>query len=327
MISQFKNLSSWRKDEITLEAYETYTLNFRDTMPNVFIIQNANNSILRIGISNLPRVDSYEFSIDKNTTEVVGRPIGTNNLYIYNSAGVKVKILVFSIEKEFDPQILKNMSVSVDAGTIETSSIISGFAEGVTLPITAPEILDAITSINSLITTGNGKDDEMIANQEEILSSLVNLKGVHLASIVQAINNLVPETTYNTKTNSMLTKLDALIAGQVSDPSGTVYDATLTTGQKVFNLASNTTNWNLTSENITIKKINFIRCIAGTVKVYINKLESDTTWESNMIELQAGDSINDFVGEVTNLVLQGTTADAKADILYQYLTNPPEETV
>ena len=267
MISQFKNLSSWRKDEITLEAYETYTLNFRDTMPNVFIIQNANNSILRIGISNLPRVDSYEFSIDKNTTEVVGRPIGTNNLYIYNSAGVKVKILVFSIEKEFDPQILKNMSVSVDAGTIETSSIISGFAEGVTLPITAPEILDAITSINSLITTGNGKDDEMIANQEEILSSLVNLKGVHLASIVQAINNLVPETTYNTKTNSMLTKLDALIAGQVSDPSGTAYDATLTTGQKVFNLASNTTNWNLTSENITIKKINFIRFISISLKV------------------------------------------------------------
>ena len=152
MIKQFDNLSSWRKDEITIEPHETATVNFRDTMPNVFIIQNANAAMLRVGISNLPRSNSYEFSVDKNTTEVVGRPIGTNNLYVLNDSSINVKILVFSIEKEFDPQILKNMSVSIDAGTIETSSVISGFADGVSLPVTAPTLLDALTVVQNLIS-------------------------------------------------------------------------------------------------------------------------------------------------------------------------------
>lgn len=315
MIKQFDNLSSWRKDEVTIESHETCTINFRDTMPNVFIIQNANAATLRVGISNLPRSNAYEFSVDKNTTEVVGRPIGTNNLYILNDSSVKVKILVFSIEKDFDPQILKNMSVSVESGNLETSSVISGFAEGVTLPVTSPAIVDAITAINDLIGTSNN-------NQQDILSSLANLKGVHMAALNQRIEALIQETTYNAKTNSILTKLDALIAGQTQDPTGTAYDATLTVGQKVFDLANKTTYWDLSTDGITMKKINFIRCIAGTVKVYLNKQNGDSTWESNMIELQAGDSINDFVGEVTNLVLQGTTADSKADILYQYVTNP-----
>lgn len=311
MIKQFNNLSSWRKDEVTIEQHETFTINFRDTMPNVFIIQNANAANLRVGISNLPRSNSYEFSIDKNTTEVVGRPIGTNNIYILNDSSVKVKVLVFSIEKEFDPQILKNMTVSIEGATIESSSIIGGFAEGVTLPVTAPSILDELTVMAALMTANNN-------TSEDILSSLANFKGVHMAELNQRVEALVKETTYTTKSNSILTKLDALIAGQTQDPTGTAYDATLSTGQKVLDLANKTTYWDLTTDNITIKKINFIRCISGIVKVYINKIDGDSTWESNMIELQAGDSINDFVGEVTNLVLQGTTSDAKADILYQY---------
>lgn len=314
MIKQFDNLSSWRKDEITIEPHETATVNFRDTMPNVFIIQNANAAILRVGISNLPRSNAYEFSIDKNTTEVVGRPIGTNNLYVLNDSSINVKILVFSIEKDFDPQILKNMSVSIDAGTIESSSVISGFAEGVTLPVTAPTLLDALTTVQNLISDNN-------TGTQDILSSLTNFKGVHMAALNQCIKETLQETTFNSKIATLLTKLDALIAGQSQDPTGTAYDATLSVGQKVFDLASKTTYWDLTTDSMTIKKINFIRCISGTVKVYINKQENDSTWESNMIELQAGDSINDFVGEVTNLVLQGTTADAKADILYQYLTD------
>lgn len=314
MIQQFNNLSSWRKDEVTIDPHEIYTVNFRDTHPNVFIIQNANAATLRVGISNLPRSNSYEFSIDKNTTEVVGRPIGTNNLYILNDSSINVKILVFSIEKDFDPQILKNMSVSIDAGTIETSGVISGFAEGVTLPVTSPTILDELITVENLIFNNN-------TGTQDILSSLTNFKEVHMAALNQCIKETLQETTFNSKIATLLTKLDALIAGQSQDPTGTAYDATLSVGQKVFDLASKTTYWDLTADSMTIKKINFIRCISGTVKVYINKQENDSTWESNMIELQAGDSINDFVGEVTNLVLQGTTADAKADILYQYLTD------
>lgn len=378
MIQQFNDLSSWRKEEITIKKNELYTLNYRDTRPNIFVVINPNKAVLKIGITNLPRTDSFEFKVDYNSTETLGRPIGTHNLYILNDSSLDINISVFSIEQDFNPEILKNLNVNLQDYTLQTTSKISGFASGVRVPV----------------------DSEVIQNQAKIISSLSNLKSVDIAALTTAVNSLVgssafntfstdikakvdkllkestftsnetaiktalgallKETTFSTNASSILTKLDTIISKQGSGGSGgggTTYDDTalinlltawknaqtwsditsvknavnklvsglhnadLTTGQKVFTLANQTTYWTVTDDNITIKKINFIRCIAGTVKVYINKQASDTTWESNMIELQKGESINDFEGTVTNIVLQGISSESKADILYQYIAS------
>lgn len=202
MIKQFNNLSSWRKEEITIEPHELYTLNYRDTMPNIFVIVNPNECNLKVGITNLPRVDSYEFKVDYNSTETVGRPIGTHNLYILNDSSAKAKIIVFSIEKEFDPQILKNMNVSMEGYTLETAAVIQGFADGVSLPAD-PELLD----------------------------SIANLKSVHLSNIHNALDGLVKENTFTGKTNSILEKMDTLISGQGSGGGGT--GGTVNAGRKI----------------------------------------------------------------------------------------------
>ena len=135
MLRQFPEISSWRKHDITIEPNEVHTLNFRDTTPNIFVLNNPNLATLKIGISAIPRDDSYEFKVEYNTTETIGRPIGTNNLYILNDSSIPVKIVVFSIEKEFDPSILKNMNVSLEGYTLESNSEISGIKEGVKLPV------------------------------------------------------------------------------------------------------------------------------------------------------------------------------------------------
>ena len=136
-ISQFTNISSWRKNDITIAPHEVFTLNFNqtNTNPNIFVINNPNQATLKIGISSIPREDSYEFKVEYNTNETMGRPIGSKNIYILNDSSITVKVTVFSIEKEFDPAILKNMNISLEGYTIESSSEISGFKEGIVLPI------------------------------------------------------------------------------------------------------------------------------------------------------------------------------------------------
>lgn len=135
MLRQFPEISSWRKNDITIKPHEVYTLNFRDTLPNIFVINNPNLANLKIGISAIPRPDSYEFRVEYNTTETIGRPIGTNNLYILNDSSVAVKIVVFSDKQNFDPAILKNMNVSLEGYVIESATEISGFKEGLKLPV------------------------------------------------------------------------------------------------------------------------------------------------------------------------------------------------
>ena len=158
MIQQFLNNSSWRKHDINIAPKEVYTLNFRDTLPNIFVVNNPNEATLKIGISSLPRSDSYEFKIEHNTTETLGRPIGTNNLYIYNDSGIPVKIMVFSIEKDFDPAILKNMNVSMDGYTFEATSEIVSIKEGVKIPVTFDNSIDLemkvlLSDIKSMLLT------------------------------------------------------------------------------------------------------------------------------------------------------------------------------
>ena len=169
MIKQFPNISSWRQYEFIVKANDVYTLNFRDTLPNIFVINNPNMSFLKIGISTIPRHDSYEFKVDYNSNETIGRPVGTNNLYILNDSPVDAKITVFSIEKEFDPTILKNMNVSMDGHTIDADITISNIVEGLILPVhdsvskkRLDDIVSLLGSIDSTLTAlYELKEDEL----------------------------------------------------------------------------------------------------------------------------------------------------------------------
>lgn len=134
MLSQFDNFSSWRRDELTIQPHEVATLDFIDTTPNVFTISNPNKAFLKVGIGSIPRSDSYEFKVEYNTTETLGRPFGSKKLYIYNDSSIEVKIGVFSIQKEFDPMILKNMNVTLDGYDIVVGTSIDSVAHGVTIP-------------------------------------------------------------------------------------------------------------------------------------------------------------------------------------------------
>lgn len=212
MLRQFNNISSWRKHDVTIKPHEVFTLNFRDTLPNIFVVNNPNLATLKIGISSIPREDSYEFKVEYNTTETLGRPIGTNNVYILNDSSVPVKIVIFSIEKEFDPALLKNMNVALDGYTIESSSEITGIRDGVLLPVELEN--EVSNSIKNMSTVLGGFDTntypEILTKLQALIDKKVTMDGSNM-TLNGVQTDLTPVTNSLTTVITKLGLLDSLM--------------------------------------------------------------------------------------------------------------------
>lgn len=290
MLRQFNNISSWRQHVLTIEPHEVYTLNFRDTLPNIFVLHNPNMSTLKIGISSIPRSDAYEFKIEYNTTETFGRPIGTNNIYILNDSSVPVKVTGFSIEKEFDPALLKNMNVALDGYTIVSSSEISGVKDGVLLPVELSNDID--NSIKNMYTLLNGFDNE---TYPEILTKLQALiekpltftgDGITLQGVQTDLTGVISKMT------DIISKLGGI--GSLVKPS----DLT-----DLSNNVSSSLN-KLTSISSGLDKLNGFYT-TKTSAVYLNKTDNFEYVANNKERVHFGWFMND--GEDCEITLNGTS--------------------
>lgn len=130
----FKDFSSWRVKDISVKGFEVFTLDFLDTNPNQFVIQNPNDVVLYVGLSQIPTDNNYEFKVGRNATIPVGRPLPTQKLYIYNPLGDTVNLKVFSVYLPFEFSMLNNNTMNVEHAEIQTDGIVRGFANGVSIP-------------------------------------------------------------------------------------------------------------------------------------------------------------------------------------------------
>ena len=176
-IQQFKNLSSWREDILNIKGGEVVTLDFNDTTPNMFVVQNPNPVSLKISISSYPRTDSYEYKVDGNMTETMGRPISTNKIHILNDGSTDAVVRVYSINDTFDVQILKNMTVALNNATVETDGLIRGFSSGVSLPSGSNSIGNvgfndtANVSIQNILENLNTLSDNSLSLKDYVLET------------------------------------------------------------------------------------------------------------------------------------------------------------
>lgn len=214
MITQFPNISSWRKEEISIQAHEVFTMNFRDTNPNLFIVGNPNEAVLKISLSAVPRTNSYEFRIESNTTETFGRPIGSNNLYILNDSSVSVKLTIFSMEGEFNPQILKNTNINVDIEKVESSAEISGFAEGISLDVHDSSVTSELLK---LIKNGSASGYTNLYNLLFELQTIISKFDVlNSNSVISGHTNLYSLLNSLSSLNTILSdKLDLIYANML----------------------------------------------------------------------------------------------------------------
>ena len=131
--NQFKQFSSWREQTVVCSAGVT-DIDFIDSKPNQFIIQNITNTKLYIGISKIPSEKNYELCVEKNSTETWGRPTPTGKLFVYNPTNTEVTIKVFSVYNDFDMNVLKSMKVSFGDVEVTTDGIVKAFGDDVSLP-------------------------------------------------------------------------------------------------------------------------------------------------------------------------------------------------
>lgn len=194
MISQFPEYSSWREQDINIEPYTLGTMDFLQTNPNIFVIQNPNNASVKVGISKIPTAERYEFQIEKNTTESVGRPIGTHQIYFYNDSSNEISLKVYSLESDFDLSILNNLAINLEHLSIESGNMkLDGFAEGVSLPGGSNEIGRVSLNASQFITFTN------------VLSELQNIKN--------NLNNYAVNNFKNKWTDEKITELFNYING------------------------------------------------------------------------------------------------------------------
>ena len=149
-----------------------------DTAPNMFVIINPNPARIKGSIGAIPRVDNFEFMADYNSMETFGRPSGTQHLYLLNDSSIDVNLKIFSIFKDFDPVVLKNMRVSLENYKIEANTEITGVVDGVELPFRLNStqyktIGDILSTVNVLV---NNKTIDGKTNLKNLVNVLTELK-------------------------------------------------------------------------------------------------------------------------------------------------------
>lgn len=154
-LTQFGGSTNWEKYEVIIKAHEMFTLDFVTSKPNVFVVTNSNKEQIKVGINNIPTDNSFEFKVEPNSTETLGRPVGTNKLYLLNAGGTEIKVIVFAIDTDFDPEILKNVNVnlSMEGGvTVEPEMYIGDINPGLVFNMKSSALEELLIENNRLLT-------------------------------------------------------------------------------------------------------------------------------------------------------------------------------
>lgn len=164
------SLSSWRTQEIKLSPHEQMDIGFYDTKPNIFMVNNPNEATLKFGIAKMPTSNRYEYKINYSSSDVFGRPTGTGHLYALNDSSIEVSFTLFSITKDFDPEIMKGTNVLIDLDNLETRAIITGMVEGLKLDVKDDNTLAKLDQIYSRMEAKPSKGDTVYLNNVETLN-------------------------------------------------------------------------------------------------------------------------------------------------------------
>ena len=236
ILRQFNDsdLSSWREQTQIIKGGEVKEIDFTDTTPNMFIINNPNPATLKISIDSIPRLNNYEFNVDKNSVKSFGKPTGTRKIYVFNTSASDVNIKLYSIKDTFDMNVVKDLIPSIEETTLKTDGVVKGFQAGVSLPAgnntigtvnLENQVKTALTSLNSrqatmltALDTTKTKATNIESNTSEMLTdndTIIDLLGDIKTNTASggsggSSGSGTDLTTVETKLASLETKLTSL---------------------------------------------------------------------------------------------------------------------
>lgn len=281
-VEQFHNLSSWREDNLTIDPHEVGVLDLLDTAPNMFVVVNPNKALLKCAISTIPTGDNYEFKVEYNCSEVFGRPTATRKLYILNDSEVKASIKIFSVNKEFDPTVLKNMNVNLKDYEIQTDTQIRGFAEGVSLP-SGKNMIGYVSLSDS--------DKNLLSNLPNILSrtNTIDEKATTISSHLNNVKMALMGTANPTEYINLYYLLNDVIAQNITEIKNKINPDVIRSNYGFHGANATTYHTDNLGDGEKYFKFDFITNDSEK-DVYINLTLSDGT--SKRIVLKTNETIN-----------------------------------
>ena len=202
-----KTYTGLSKNYATVPAFSITTIDYLDTKPNYFRVQNRGTTEIYCSTNNMPTTKHYDFAVAGKKMKMFAEPYNRTRLYIFNPSGSDVEVAVLSFQAEFEPLTLALSEIEIEVpSSIETSSVINSFNASlptgnnkigkveITNGVSAADVtvLKEITQLTAENTAIAKTQTQTIVNLLEELLSPIDVDGkTNLLSIMDAIEYLM----------------------------------------------------------------------------------------------------------------------------------------
>ena len=174
-MSDKKTYTGLSKNYATVPAFSITTIDYLDTKPNYFRVQNRGTTEIYCSTNNMPTTKHYDFAVAGKKMKMFAEPYNRTRLYIFNPSGSDVEVAVLSFQAEFEPLTLALSEIEVEMPKeFETSM--------------------AITSFNAPLPTGNNKIGKVEVTNGPAAADVTSIK-TNTNNILSKLGNLMSNTT------------------------------------------------------------------------------------------------------------------------------------
>lgn len=266
-----KSYTGLTKQTVKVAPFSTLRIDYNDTKPNYYRVQNTGDSVVYCGTSHMPTAKNYDFLCNAQSMKMYAEPFNRTALYIYNPSGNEVNIVVLSFSAEFDPLTLALSEINLDlsATDIEVSTAISNF--NTPLPSgsntigkvnlveasSIEEKIDAIkTAINDKSFTADiAGDVTATIDNSDVVNSLTDFKD-DLITVVDSISTEV----------SRFRTFHSQIKGLFTPNDGTASEAVIYLKIKELSEKLDTVAQAINDKNFNIDNSNIIEAVNNSAK-------------------------------------------------------------
>lgn len=209
-MADIKSYSALSRKVVTVAPFNVLTVDYLDTKPNYFRVQNTGSTAIYCSASKVPNTTDYDFMVKAASMKCHAEPFNKTRFYIYNPSGSAITVIITSFEAEFDPLAMVLGNIEVDMpNTIESNTAISSFKSP--LPAGSNKIgsvalekdtdyLNALAGIKDAI-----EGQEITLNADSIQLEQKDYSAV-LGSILTAATNAA-SVDYSAKLDNILNKI------------------------------------------------------------------------------------------------------------------------
>ena len=149
------SFTGYRNNPYTVEKSSVLTIDFYDSEPTFFRIQNFGTQTLYCSCHRMPTLTMYDFKIEPGTANIWVEPVRQSKLHIYNPGAVDVNCKVMSLYTPFEASALamSGLKIELDTSNLELSSKITS----ITTPLPSGSNKIGSVGLSGAIPAGTNK--------------------------------------------------------------------------------------------------------------------------------------------------------------------------